>query len=190
VVSEFRLFTRVTVATDKTAVANADEPADPEGGHGFADWAMLTLHALRIELGKSYRVTVDLLSEMLGILEEIGLTRLPHYTVLRTWFERIPTKTWRAFPDASVEERTGHAAIDSTGFDRDQPSQQYANRTHYRVWALKVTALVHVETFYITDIHSTTSKKHDAKIGPGKPSTEEPDELARPDCAPGGYHLR
>ncbi len=58
---------------------------------------MLTVHALRIELGKSYRVAVDLLSEIPGVLEEIGLTRLPHYTVLRTWFEWIPTKTWRAF---------------------------------------------------------------------------------------------
>ncbi len=126
---------------------------------------MLTLHALRLEMGKSYRVTVDLLSEMPGILEEIGLTRLPHYTVLRTWFARIPTTTWRAFFGASVEKRTGHAAIDSTGFDRDQPSRHYANRTHYRVRALKVTTLVDVETLYITDIHSTTSKKHDTKIG-------------------------
>ncbi len=55
------------------------------------------MHALRIELGKSYRVAVELLSEMPGVLEEIGLARLPHYTVLRTWFERIPTTTWRAF---------------------------------------------------------------------------------------------
>ncbi len=70
-----------------------DEPADPEGDGGFAKWAMLSLHALRIELGKSYRVAVDLLSEMPGVLEEIGLTRLPHYTVLRTWFARIPTAT-------------------------------------------------------------------------------------------------
>jgi IS5 family transposase len=58
---------------------------------------MLTLHALRIELGKSYRQTIDLLSEMPGILEEIGLTRLPHYTVLRDWFETIPMARWRAF---------------------------------------------------------------------------------------------
>jgi IS5 family transposase len=166
VTSEFRLFTRVTVAKAKAVVDNPNEPADPEGGGGFAEWAMLTLHALRIELDKSYRVTVDLLSEMPGILDEIGLTRLPHYTVLRTWFERIPTETWRAFLGASAEKRTGHAAIDSTGFDRDQPSRHYANRTDYRVRALKVTALVDVETLYITDIHATTSKKHDAKIGP------------------------
>ncbi|MDS0261991.1 IS5 family transposase, partial [Haloarcula sp. S1CR25-12] len=164
--SEIRLFTRVTVAKSKSVVANPDEPADPEGGGGFAEWAMLTLHALRIELAKSYRVALDLLSEMPGVLDEIGLTRLPHYTVLRTWFERIPTKTWRAFLGASAEKRTGHASIDATGFDRDQPSRHYANRTDYRVRALKVTALVDVETLYITDIHSTTSKKHDAKIGP------------------------
>ena len=145
-VPEFRLFTRVTVAKAKSVVADPDEPADPEGGRGFSEGAMLTLHALRIDLGKSYRVAVDLLSEMLGILDEIGLTRLPHYMVLRTWFARIPTKTWRAFLDRRVEERTGHAAIDSTGFDRDQPSRHYATRTHYRVRALKVTALVDVET--------------------------------------------
>jgi hypothetical protein len=97
VTSEIRLFTRQSVAKAKQVVANPDEPADPERGGGFAEWAMLTLHALRIELGKSYRQTIDLLSEMPGVLEEIGLTRLPHYTVLRDWFEKIPMARWRAF---------------------------------------------------------------------------------------------
>jgi hypothetical protein len=87
--SGIRLFTRVTVAKPKSVVANPDEPADPEEGGGFAEWAMLTPQVLRIELAKSYRVAVDLLSEMPGVLDEIGLTRFPHYTVLRTWFERI-----------------------------------------------------------------------------------------------------
>ncbi len=127
---------------------------------------MLVLHAIRIELGKSYRGTIDLLSEMPGITEETGLTRLPHFTVLRTWFGRIPMKKWRAFLGRSAEKRTGHFAIDATGFDRDQPSRHYANRTSYRVRVLKVTALVDVETLYITDTHCTTTKKHDAKIGP------------------------
>jgi len=57
VTSEIRLFTRVTVAKAKSVVANPDEPADPEGGGGFAEWAMLTVHTLRIELAKSYRVS-------------------------------------------------------------------------------------------------------------------------------------
>lgn len=103
---------------------------------------------------------------MPGILEEIGLTRLPHYTVLRDWFEKIPMATYRAFLGESAEKRTGHAAIDSTGFDREQPSRYYVQRAHYRVRSLKVTALVDVKTPYIFDIHCTTTKKHDAKIGP------------------------
>jgi hypothetical protein len=130
---------------------------------------MLTLYALRIELGKSYRQTTDLLSEMPGALDEIGLMRVPHFTVLRDWFEKLPTPLWRAVLRTTTEKRTGHAAVDSTGFDRDQPSRYYAQRAHYRVRSPKVTALVDVVTLYVTDVHCTTTKKHDAKIGPQAP---------------------
>jgi hypothetical protein len=97
---------------------------------------MLTLHALLIRVGQIYRIT--LLSEMPGGFEEIG-------------FRRIPTTTWRAFLGASAEKRTSQAMIDSTSFDRDQPSRHYANRTHYRVRALKVTFLMDVEMLCITE---------------------------------------
>ena len=164
--SEIRLFTRESVTKAKEIVENPDEPADLERGRGFAEWVMLALHALRIELGKSYRQTIDLLSEMPGILEELGLTRLPHFTALRNSFKSISIQLWRAFLAASAEKRTGHAAVDATGFDRDQPSRHYAQRAHYRVRSLKVTTLVDVETLYVIDVHCTTTKKHDAKIGP------------------------
>ncbi|WP_436927555.1 IS5 family transposase [Halosimplex amylolyticum] len=163
--SEIRLFARNSAEKAKSVVTNPDEPADLEEGSGFAEWTMLTLLALRIEFGKSYREILDLLSEIPIILDEIGLTRFPHYTVLRDWFEKIPTGTWRAFLRASAEKRTGQAAMDSTGFDRDHPSSHYANRSDYCVRALKVTALVDTETLYITDIHSTTRKKSDQRIG-------------------------
>lgn len=60
---------------------NPDEPVSFEVG-GFTEWAMLIFPAIRIDLNKSYRVALDLLSEMDGVLAENGLTRLPHYTVL------------------------------------------------------------------------------------------------------------
>src|SRR6056297_308957 len=165
-ISEFRLFTRNAVTKAKSVVENSDEPADPEGGGGFAEWVMLALQAIRIELGKSYRQTIDLLSEMPGILEELGLTRLPHFTVLRDWFEKIPMETCRAFLGETAEKRTGHAAIDSTGFDRDQPSRHYAQRAHYRVRSLKVTALVDVNTLYVTDVHVSAKLPSDFRVGP------------------------
>lgn len=73
--SDFRLFTRNAVVKAKYVVENPDKPTAPVQCGGFADWAMLALYALRIELGKSYRVTLNLLSEMPGRVEEIGLTR-------------------------------------------------------------------------------------------------------------------
>lgn len=42
---------------------------------------MPTLHAVRIELGMSYRQLINILGEMPGILEEIGLMRMPLFTV-------------------------------------------------------------------------------------------------------------
>lgn len=65
-----------------------------------------------------------------------------------------------------MENRSGHAAIDATGFDRDQPSRRYATRSHYRVHTPKVTALVDVETLSLTDIHSTTCTPSAFRIGP------------------------
>jgi len=70
------------------------------------------------------------------------------------------------FLGASAEKRTGHAAIYSTSFDRDHPSRYCADRKHYHIRSLKVTALVNVKSLYVYDVHYTTTKKHDAKIGP------------------------
>jgi hypothetical protein len=64
---------------------------------------MFTLYALRIELDGCYRQTIDLPSEMSGVLEEVGLARLPHFTALRDWFEKFPTN----------EEAVGQAIADS-----------------------------------------------------------------------------
>jgi hypothetical protein len=97
-------------------------------------------------------------------------------------------ETWRAFSADAPRNALVTPAIDATSFDRDQPSHHYVNRTHYRVQALKVTVLVDVEMLYITDIHSRTSKKHDAKISPqvARVSTGDLRSLA----ADRGYDLK
>jgi len=47
----------------------------------------------RFGIESSYRQEIDLLGEMPGIVEELDLMRLPHFTVLRDWFETIPMET-------------------------------------------------------------------------------------------------
>ena len=57
-------FTKQTVTLAKNAVGGRGGVAAPEGGGGFADYAAVSLHCLRIYLEKSYCEVLDLLSEI------------------------------------------------------------------------------------------------------------------------------
>jgi len=127
---------------------------------------MLTVHALRIELGKSYRVAVDLLSEMPSVAQEIGLTRLPHYTVLRARglsgfplrrgvrFSARPSRnalTPPSIPPASIV--TSPAATTPTA-----PTTAFE--------ALKVTARSWMSKRCTSPTSTRPPRRNDAKIGP------------------------
>jgi IS5 family transposase len=166
--SNLRRFTKRCVKLAKNVVDDASEPADPRGGGGFAEWTMVSLHCLRLHTEKSYRTSIDYLKEMPRITGEIGLgsTDLPHYTTFCDWFGKIEIRVIRIFLRlSSPDENERRVAIDSTGFDRDRASRHYCQRANYRVRSLKVTILVDVDTLHVVDVHCTTTKKHDTKIG-------------------------
>lgn len=98
-------------------VANPEALADSAERGGFAEWAMITLQTLRIELSKFYRVTVDLLSEIPGVVDEIGLRDFLT-TQCSTRSSSDPPNVV-CVSRASAEKRTDHSAINSTGFGRD-----------------------------------------------------------------------
>ena len=145
------------------------ESAAPQGGGGFADYAVVSLHCLRIYLEKSYREALDLLSEMPQILAEIGLLKadLPDHSTLVKAFDRIKMAVWRVLLclSAQLHESSGHAAMDATFFDRENASKHYCRRTSYRVQTLKTTALVDTESQAVLDVHCTTEKRHDTQLG-------------------------
>ncbi len=60
-------------------------------GDGFADYALVSLHCLRIYLDSSYRMTIDLLKEIPQITGDIGLRAadLPVPPTLCEVFDRI-----------------------------------------------------------------------------------------------------
>ncbi|WP_267162661.1 IS5 family transposase [Halovenus salina] len=167
--SKISRFTQRVVTLAKNAVGGRGEAAAPEGGGGFADYAVVSLHCLRIYLAKSYRDALDLLSEMPQILAEIGLEpdELPDHSTLVKWFDRITMAVWRVLLRCSAQEHepSGHAAIDSTYFDRESACKHYCRRTNYRVQTLKTTALVDTDSQAILDVHCTTGKRHDTQIG-------------------------
>ncbi len=89
--SKISRFTGKVVTLAKSAVGGRGEVAAPQGGGGFADYAVVSFHCLRIYLDKSYCESLDLLSEMPQILAEIGLNTadLTGHLALVKAFDRI-----------------------------------------------------------------------------------------------------
>ncbi len=167
--SKISRFTTKGVTLAKNAVGGRGEVAAPEGGGGFADYALVSLHCLRIYLDESYRNALDLLSEMPHILAEIGLEEgdlLDHSTHVKA-FDRFLMKIWRVLLrlSAQLHDLSGRAAIDATFFDRENASKHYCRRANYRVQTLKTTALVDASSQAILDVHCTTEKRHDTHLG-------------------------
>src|SRR6056297_107291 len=162
-------FTSEIVPISQRVTGDGDESAAPEGGGGFADYALVSLHCLRIYLDASYRMTIDLLKEMPQITGEIGLSAadLPSPSTLCKAFDRISMSVCRVLlrQSAQLHDPSEHTALDATFYDRDRASRHYCHRTNYRVQTLKVTKLVDTKSQAILDIHcSTTLKGSDADL--------------------------
>jgi len=95
--SKISRFTSNVVQLAKKMLLVSEAKSPPPKGGGFAEYAVVSLHCLRIYLEKSYREALDLLSEMPQILGEIGLepTDLPDHSTPVKWFDRIKTALWR-----------------------------------------------------------------------------------------------
>ncbi len=132
--SKISRFTRKAVSLAKNALGGRGEAAAPEGGRGFADYAVVSLHYLRIYLAKPYFETLDLLSEMPHILADIGLAEgnLSHHSTLVKAFDRLEMGLWRVLLrlSAQLHDTADHAAMDATFFDRKTASKHYCRRTN------------------------------------------------------------
>ena len=68
---------------------------------------------------------------------------------------------------ASAEQAgwSGEAAIDASGFQRDQTSYHYRDRADFSFQKMKTTIQIDVNTLAIKDTHYTTQKAWDGHIG-------------------------
>ncbi|NLV08377.1 IS5 family transposase [Halomicrobium sp. HM KBTZ05] len=145
---------------------HAGEPASG----GFARWIHVVLHCYRLEDGHSYRETPNRLEYMAEIRDALNLDRddLPDYTTIYKSFDRLEMWVWRALLRISAQQhpQSGHAALDSTFFDRRAASSYYRQRSGSNVQTLKVTTLTDRESLAVLDVHISARWKHDTKTGP------------------------
>jgi IS5 family transposase len=162
-------FTEEMVSLAKSYCDDPDEAAAPEGGGSFAEYAMISLHGLRIFLGETYEMIIDRLEVMPPILDVIGLEPddLPDPSTLNKWLDRIKMAVWRVLlrHSAQLHDPSPHAAIDATYYERSPASKHYCDRTNYRVQTIEATKLVDTESQAILDVHCTTTREgSDAEV--------------------------
>jgi IS5 family transposase len=145
---------------------HAGEPASG----GFARWKHVVLHCLRLEDDYSYRETPNRLKYMAEICDALGLDPddLPDYSTIYKSFDRLKMWVWRALLRVSAQQhpQSGHAALDSTFFDRRRASSYFRQRAGRTIKTLKVTTLTDVESLAVLDVHIAARWKHDTKTGP------------------------
>ena len=151
----------------KEHVDNPDEPAAPTGGSGFAEWVQITLILLHTELNKSFRETEAWFHDSKPLHEELKLSKTPDHTTLCRWEQNVSMRELRSLLRASAQPAgwAGTAAIDASGFQRDQTSCYYRTRADFSFQKIKTTVLVDTDTLAIRDAHFTTKRKWDGHIG-------------------------
>jgi len=97
-------FTSEIVPIAQRVAGDGDESAATFRGGGFADYALVSLHCLRIYLDTSYRMTIDLLKEMPQITGEIGRVKanLPAPSTLCKAFDRISYRSQRVERESTL----------------------------------------------------------------------------------------
>jgi len=85
------------VPVAQRVTGGGDESAAPDGDGGFAEYALVSLHYLRIYLNTSYRMTIDLFKEVPQITGEIDRVKadIPAPSTLCEAFDRISMSACR-----------------------------------------------------------------------------------------------
>ncbi len=147
----------------KQHVDDPDVPTRPDGVDGYAERVQIALILHRVELEKSLCETDDYLNEMPDILAVFDLDDIPHYSSLCRWENEYRMRELRR--SAEQAGWSGEAAIDASGFQRDQTSYHYRDRANYSFQSMKTTTLIDVNSLAIKDVHFTTQKAWDGHIG-------------------------
>ncbi|SNR61244.1 Transposase domain [Halorubrum vacuolatum] len=126
---EINILDFIEQCRDLAKQALGKHAGEPASG-GFARWVHVVLHCFRVEDGHSYRETSNRLKYMAEVRDALDLDRddIPDHTTIYKSFDRLKMWVWRALLRVSAQQHpeSGHAALDSTFFDRRRASSYHS----------------------------------------------------------------
>lgn len=102
--------------------------------HVYTVWQHLVLLTLRQYESKSYRRFVSFLQEAFGIVQYLGLSRIPHYTTLQKAAARLSNGMLERILESFVlycRMRKLFVGVDATGFGYGQAHGTIQKNTNY-----------------------------------------------------------
>ncbi|HYA84634.1 MAG TPA: IS5 family transposase [Candidatus Bathyarchaeia archaeon] len=118
-----------------------------KSNHIFTVWQHVVLLVIRQYEGKSYRLFVDWLVEAYYLRMVLQLSRIPHFTTLQKFTERISgTILEKIISSFIIFTNIGQlfVGIDSSGFKATHASQYYAERAKLRRKYIKLSLAAEV----------------------------------------------
>ncbi|MDE1817957.1 MAG: hypothetical protein KGI19_05090 [Thaumarchaeota archaeon] len=113
-----------------------------KSNHVYSVWQHLILLTLRQYKCKSYHRFVEFLQESFGMMQYLGLSKIPHYTTLQKAAARLTHGILIKMLESFVmytKIRKIFAGIDSTGLSHGQASWYYTKRLKLRRKFVKVS---------------------------------------------------
>lgn len=131
----------------------------------YTVWQHLILLTLRQYESKSYRRFVEFLQEAFGVVQYLGLSRVPHYTTLQKAAVRLTHGMLLKILESFVvycRIRKMFAAIDSTGMLYGQASLYYTKRLKLRRKFVQMTICADVKRQIVCAIKMRHRKRNDS----------------------------
>ena len=136
--------------------------------HLYTQPQLFTILAAKIYLKSTYRGIIDILEPCTEILKFLGLSKLPHYTTIQKFFERLSDTQIKYLNDYLLldhPEKSELIALDGTGHTSDYADKYYAQiRTKKRKGYTKNHITIDVDTRMILHYGVSRGPKHDTKF--------------------------
>ena len=136
--------------------------------HLYTQPQLVTILAAKIYLKTTYRGIIDYLEPCTEILNFLGLTRLPHYTAIQKFFQRLSDTQIKYLNDFLLldhPEKSEMIALDGTGHTSDYADKYYAQiRTKKRKGYTKNHLAIDVDTRMILHYGVSRGPKHDTQF--------------------------
>jgi hypothetical protein len=116
----------------------------------------------------TYEELLTDLADNVSLKKYIGLNKLPHYTTLIKFAQRLPSKIFDKLllSFRKLIPKPKKVAIDATGFSLDNASQHYCKRIglpYKKRPFMKTTFIVDIETYFILLCKTRKKERHDTR---------------------------